>query len=731
MFWRKRFPIRYQLDAQDCGPTCLDMIARHHGRTYSKQFLRQSAQQDRVGTSLASIARGAERIGLSTLAVRLSFEDLREKAPLPCIAFWSHGHFVVVYRIEEDRVYIADPAAGLTSYSRAEFEKCWLTDTGDRDWGITLLLEPTKNFLTLPDEEKPLFTALSDLWFPLWRDARRHVAPIAVGVCVLLFAQLILPFLSAALIDVGIANRNFGIVVVILIAQMVLLLSRLSTNLLQSWMLTYIGIRIDMRLVSQFLTKLTRLPLSFFDGKLIGDLMQRISDHKALQQLLTESLWQLMMALLTLLVFGTVLALFKPAFFGIFVVGGALYLGYITLFIKHQRMLNQKNFRLSSHKQGMVIEFLEGMQEIKLNNAEQQRRWQWEAAQHDIGKINVRGQLLGQLQNVGAMTLNETTNLFLTLLVAKNVIDGSMSLGTMVAVQYIIGQLSWPLNQIAAIISQSHAAALSYQRAKEIHQIQDEDGSTPKLLPSGSASVEFRDVSFSYGGTAKRRLFRGLNLRIPVGKTTAIVGRSGSGKTTLLKLMLKFYPADDGEITLGGVKLDDLAHRQWWDMCGIVMQDGYIFSDTILSNIAMAEDNVDIGRVEEVARVAQIDGFINSLPLSYYTRIGRDGVGISRGQAQRILIARALYKDPKYVFFDEATSALDAETESVIVDGLRDILRGKTAVVIAHRMSTVRHADQIIVLDRGQVIEVGTHEELVGRRGSYFELVRNQLDLGE
>jgi ATP-binding cassette, subfamily B, bacterial len=379
----------------------------------------------------------------------------------------------------------------------------------------------------------------------------------------------------------------------------------------------------------------------------------------------------------------------------------------------------------------MVIEFLEGMQEVKLNNAEQQRRWQWEAAQHDIGRINVKGQMLGQLQNIGAMTINETTNVLLTLLVARNVIEGSMSLGTMVAVQYIIGQLSWPLNQIAALISQSHVAALSYQRAKEIHQIQDEDGPSLKLMPPAGGSIEFRNVSFNYGGTARRQLFHDLNLHIPAGKTTAIVGRSGSGKTTLLKLMLKFYPTASGEITLGGVNLNDLAHRQWWDLCGIVMQDGYIFSDTVLSNIAMAEDDANIARVEEVARIAQIDGFINSLPLSYYTRIGRDGVGISRGQAQRILIARALYNDPKYVFFDEATSALDAETESVIVDGLRDILGGKTAVVIAHRMSTVRHADQIIVVDRGEVIEVGTHDELVGRRGSYFELVRNQLDLGE
>ncbi len=731
MFRRKRFPICYQLDVQDCGPTCLDMIARHHGRTYSRQFIRESTQQDRQGTSLATIARAAEQIGFRTLAVKVSFEDLKEKAPLPAIAFWSHGHFVVVYRITDDRVYIADPAAGLTSYTKAEFEQCWLTDTGERDWGIILLLEPTKDFHTLPDEAKPLFAALSDLWMPLWRDVRRHLFPIGIGVFVLLFTQLLLPFLSAALIDVGIANRNLQLVLIILVAQMVLMFSRLSIHLLQAWMLTYIGLRIDMRLVAQFLTKLTRLPLSFFDGKLIGDLMQRISDHKALQQLLTDSFWQLLLALLSLGVFGTVLALFKPTFFLIFLCGGTLYITYIALFMKRQRILNHKSFRLSSHKQGMVIEFLEGMQEIKLNNAEQKRRWQWESAQHDIGRIQVKGQLLNQLQNIGGMTINEVTNLLLTLLVAREVINGSMTLGTMVAVQYIIGQLSWPLNQFANLLSQSHVAVLSYQRAKEIHQIPDEDGSTLKQMPALCADINFKNVTFNYGGTTSRHLFQNLNLNIPHGKTTAIVGRSGSGKTTLLKLILKFYPVNSGEISLGGVNINDTSHRQWWNLCGIVMQDGYIFSDTILSNISLAEDDIDLERIAEVTRIAELDTFIASLPLSYYTRIGRDGIGISSGQAQRILIARALYRDPKYIFFDEATSSLDAETESVIVHRLRDIMDGKTAVVIAHRMSTVRHADQIILLDHGEVVESGTHEELVRRRGGYFDLVRNQLELAE
>jgi ATP-binding cassette subfamily B protein len=486
-----------------------------------------------------------------------------------------------------------------------------------------------------------------------------------------------------------------------------------------------------MRLVSQFLMKLTRLPLSFFDGKQLGDLLQRVSDHKSLQQFLTDSLWHFLLAMLSLAVFGTVLALFRPGLFGIFAVGGVAYIAYCSLYIKHQRTLNSKNFRLSAQKQGLVIEFLAGMEEIKLNSAEQQRRWRWEAAQNALARNQVRSQLLNQFQNSGATAINEVKNIVLTLLVAKAVIDGSMSLGTMVAVQYIIAQLSWPLGQIAVLMCQSNESSLAYQRAREIHRIQDEEGSSMCESPEESANIEFKDVSFGYGGTTNNYLFRNLSLVIPRGKTTAIVGRSGSGKTTLLKLILKFYPANSGEIRLGGINLDSVSHRQWRQLCGVVMQDGYIFSDTILNNIAVAADQPDMARVAEAASIAQIGGFIESLPLGYETRIGRDGVGISRGQGQRILIARALYKDPKYILFDEATSALDTETESALVNQLRSITIGRTAVVIAHRMSTVRHADQIVVLDAGAVVEVGTHDELVASRGTYFSLVKSQLELGE
>jgi len=728
MFGLKRFPVCYQLDTLDCGPSCLQMIAKYHGRALPKHLVARLCEQDRQGASLASLARGAEKLGLRTLAVKVSFDELRDKAPLPCVAYWPQGHFVVVYKVRRDRVYIADPAAGLMTYSKEEFETCWLTDTLQRDWGVLLLIEPTSRLFATDLAQS---SSVPSLWKPLWRDTRRRLMPIGLAILVSLFAQLALPFLSGGVVDIGISNHSLSLVYIVLLAQLVLVFSRLSVDLLQGWLLTYVGLKLDMRLAAEFLMKLTRLPLSFFDGKLIGDLMQRIGDLKSLQQFLTDSLWQVVLAAMSLAIFGTVLALFKPVLFGIFAAGSAIYLVYCALFIKRQRLLSHKNFRLSAQKQGLIVEFLSGMQEIKLNNAEEQRRWQWEAAQHAIARNQVASQLLSHFQSTGGSAINEIKNLLLTLIVAADVIGGRMSLGTMVAVQYIIGQMNWPLNRITMLMYQSHEAALSYSRASEIHRIEDEDSPAAQTAPDECADIEFKDVSFTYGGTSNHQLFQNLNLTIPRGKTTAIVGRSGSGKTTLLKLILKFYGVDAGRITLGGTNIDEISHRQWRQMCGIVMQDGYVFSDTILNNIAVAADEPDMDRVAEVASIAQIDSFVASLPLEYDTRIGRDGVGISRGQAQRILIARALYKDPGYLFFDEATSALDAETESLIVSGLGKVIAGKTAVVIAHRMSTVRNADQIILLDRGRVLETGTHEELVDSRGGYFELVRNQLELAE
>ena len=707
------------------------MIARHYGRAYPRQFIRQLCEQDRQGTSFATLGRAAEHLGFRTLAVRLSFDDLKEKAPLPCIVYWAEAHFVVVYRITKKRVYVADPSAGRLTYTREEFEKLWLTGSAaEEDWGFVLLLEPSQSLL--PDDiagaRRPDSAYIVR---PLWNEFRRHLTPLAGGAVLLLLIQLAAPFLGASMVDGGILAGDLSFIHVALVAQGVLFLSRLGVEALQGCLVSYVGLRVEIQMVANFLLKLTRLPLRFFDGRRIGELMQRINDHQRIQQLLTESLSAMLLATLSLGVFSIFLAMLRPGLFLIFALGSTAYLAFCALFFRQQRMLNYKQFQLSARNQGLIVELLAGMQEIKLNNAERQRRWQWEAAQQAFFRTQVRTHFLARAQGSGGAAINELKNLIITLLVASDVVSGRMSFGTMVAVQTVLGQLSLPLNQIALLICQSHEALMSYQRAREIHALQEEEEACTGLLPARDSDIVLSRVSFGYGGTVARPVLRDVSLTLPSGKTTAVVGRSGSGKTTLLRLLLKFHEPGAGEIRLGAQRLGDISHYHWRDRCGIVMQDGYIFSDTVLNNIAVGDEHPRVERVVEVARVAQIGPFIESLPLGYETVIGRDGIGISRGQAQRILIARALYKDPEFLFFDEATSALDAETERAIVTGLKEATRGKTALIIAHRMSTVRHADQIVVLDGGRIVECGSHEELVASRAFYFELVRNQLELGQ
>ncbi len=729
--WRRfrRFPFVHQLEAADCGSACLEMITRFYGRDYSRQLLRQLCQVDRLGLSMASISHAAEQLGFKTLGLKVAFDDLRELFKAPCIVHWLRSHFVVVYRIKGDRVYVADPASGLITYRRAEFEQGWLAADSAHGGGFVLSLEPTE--MLRPSESDAQHVRTPFMWRPFWNDARGQIAPIAVGAAVSLGIQFVLPFLAVTLVDRGILGRNLGLIQLILLAQLVLMLGRLAIESIQGLVVSRIGLRIDIRLVSTFLMKLTRLPLSFFSIRNSGELLQRISDHQAIQQFLTETIATVLLSVLSLGIFGAVLIVFSPWLFVVFVIGSISYLLYCRIFVKYERLLNYKNFQLSVRNFGLIVEFLSAMQELKLNNAAERRRWRWERTQQAILRTQLRSQFLSRLQIGGGTAINEMKNLLITLIVARSVVAGRMSLGTMVAIQAIIGQLTWPLNQLALLISKGHDAALSNERAQDIHRLENEEDSTERGVVCGNSDIVLRDVSFSYGGTRTQRVLRNISLRIPHGKTTAIVGRSGTGKTTLLRLLLKFYEPNTGVVMVGPHDIGTISHYEWRQLCGVVLQDGYIFSDSILGNIVLSQENADLDRVAYVCQISQISSFIDSLPLGYETRIGQQGIGISRGQAQRILIARALYKDPRYLFFDEATSSLDTETERAILTGLQQSMKGRTLVVIAHRLSTVKDADQVIVMDGGAVVEVGMHEELVIERGAYYDLVRDQLDLAE
>lgn len=728
------FPHYKQLDAMDCGPTSLRIVARYHGKHYNVDTLRERSHITREGVSMLGISRAAESIGFRTMGVKLNFEQLKEEAPLPAILHWNQEHFVVVYRIAgpkgKETVYISDPANGLAKFPREEFLRCWLSTTeSNEQMGIALLLEPTPDFYSARDEKlnKRSFGFL----FSYLRPYHRMVVQLILGLLLGSLLQLLFPFLTQSIVDQGIGNRNISFIYLVLIAQMVLTLSRVSVEFIRGWILLHLGTRINVSLISDFLSKLMRLPMRFFDTKMTGDLMQRIGDHRRIESFLTGTSLSVIFSLVNLIIFGAVLLFYSVNIFAVFFIGSILYAGWVWLFLKKRAELDHRRFAQMSANQSNLIQLIQGMQEIKLNGCEQQKRWQWESIQARLFRVGVKGLALSQYQQSGGVLLNEFKNIAITVIAAKSVVDGNMTLGMMMAVQYIIGQLNSPIEQLINFLNLTQDAKISLERLGEIHLRDDEEdleGSRiTDIQPNADLSVQ--SLNFRYEGPDSELVLNNVSVTIPAGKQTAIVGTSGSGKTTLVKLLLGFYPPTGGEIRLGGNNLDAFSLRRWREECGVVMQDGFIFSDTIARNIAPGVEFIDKSLLLNAAKVANIGDFISTLPLGYNTKIGSEGHGLSQGQKQRILIARAVYKNPMFIFFDEATNSLDANNEKVILENLQEFIKGRTAVVVAHRLSTVKNADQIIVIEKGQIVETGTHKELSEKKGAYYTLVKNQLEL--
>ncbi len=726
-----KFPFYKQYDTMDCGPTCLRMVAKHYGRAYSLQSLRDKSGISREGVSLLGISEAAENIGLHTIAVQLPFEDLVEEMPLPCIVHWKQKHFVVVYKISPTKVHVADPARDRIVYTREEFMQGWIsTRNQGNEVGIALALEPTPQFYEYEDEktQKLGFQRLFQYLFAY----KKLIVQLVLGLLVGSLLQLIFPFLTKAVVDIGINTQNLNFVYLILVAQLMLFLGRTSVDFIRSWILLHISARVNISILSDFLSKLMRLPLSFFDVKMIGDIMQRIQDHHRVESFLTNNSLNILFSFFNLVIFGAVLAWYKVSIFVVFLVASVVYTGWVVLFLRYRRNLDFKRFDIGSKNQSTTYGLITGMQEIKLANSERQKRWEWERIQARLFRLNIKGLALSQYQQAGAFFINEGKNIFITFLAAKAVIGGTMTLGEMLAVQYIIGQLNSPIEQMIQFLQTMQDAKISLERLNEIHSMDDEEpASQPKIyqLPENQDLI-LKNVSFKYPGAGNDFVLEDITITIPQGKTTAIVGMSGSGKTTLLKLLLKFYEPTVGEVRLGESNLQHINHSLWRSKCGVVMQEGFIFSDSIAQNIAVGDEFVDTKNLLHAVKVANIHGFVESLPLSYNTKIGAEGNGISQGQKQRILIARAVYKNPDFIFFDEATNALDATNESVIMKNLESFCAGRTVVVVAHRLSTVKNADQIVVLEKGKIVEQGTHFELVYKEGKYYELVKNQLELG-
>lgn len=734
----RKFPHYHQLNMMDCGPACLRMVAQYYGRHYSLETLQKRSFITREGVSMLGLSDAAESIGMRSTGIRTSIERLTKAAPTPCILHWNSKHFVVLCKVFKRRgktIYrIADPASQIVDYDAKEFEKCWVSsgNSNGEKLGTVLLLEPAPQFYESPGESRDT----------TWRGLAhfgRYLLPykrqfVQLGLALLIGSvlQLIFPFLTQALVDVGIGGRHVGFVTMILMAQLFLFVSQLMVGFLRSWITLHVNARIDIALISDFLIKLMRLPLRFFDSKMTGDLMQRIGDHARIKSLLMNNSLNIIFSAFNFLIFAAILGYYYMPILLIFLGGNALYVLWIWGFMKYRRELDIRRFNLSASEQSSVIQLIQGMQEIKLNNSERQKRWEWERIQVKLFKVGLRGLAIGQIQQVGSAFFTQSTNILITFIAAKAVIDGQMTLGMMMSMTYIIGQLSAPIGDLIGLTQAVQDAKISLERLNEIHKQPDEEqdiDSKQTEVPTDKP-ITFTDFKFSYSGAERDYALDGVSLTIEPNKVTAIVGASGSGKTTIVKLLQGFYEPMHGSIKIGPTPLNMLNPHKWREVSGSVMQEGFIFSDTIARNIAVSTDEIDPERLAHAVRVANIEDFILSLPMGYNTKIGMEGNGISSGQKQRILIARAVYKNPQFIFFDEATNSLDANNESAIMQNLKTFYKGKTVVIVAHRLSTVVDADKIIVMDHGKVVEEGTHSELLARQGTYYTLVKNQIELG-
>lgn len=728
----KFFPLYHQLDAVDCGPTSLRMIAKYYGHSYSIQYLREHAFITREGVSMLGISDAAEHIGFRTMGVRITLEQLETEVPLPCILHWNQRHFVVCYKIKKGKFYIADPAAGRVVYDRTEFGHCWFsTSVEGMDTGTALLLEPGPEFGERQEPKEERSKGLS-FFFRYLTPYKRELFQLVLGMLTVSILQLIMPFLTQSLVDTGIRDSNLSFITPILIALLVIFIAKLSVDFIRSWILLHVNTRINISLISDFLAKLMRLPLHFFDTKMVGDIMQRIGDHNRIESFMTGSSISTLFSFVNFIVFGFVLAYYDLSILGLFLLGNGLYVAWILAFMKYRRELDIKRFAQAAGEQSNLFQLVTGMQEIKLNNCETEKRWEWERIQVKLFKISIKGLALGQYQQLGSVFFNQTTNILISFLAARAVVSGEMTLGMMMSLTYIVGQLTSPIEQFIDFARSFQDAKIGLERLGEIHQREDEEQTLAmkvNALPENRA-LHIEEVSFSYDGADRDYVLENVCLTIPQHKVTAIVGASGSGKTTLIKLLLGFYDPNKGNIKVGELSLKNINPHVWRAHTGCVMQDGFIFSDSIAKNIAIGAEVIDKERLLHAVTVANIRDFIDSLPLGYNTKIGMEGNGVSQGQRQRILIARAVYKNPEFIFLDEATNALDANNEKEIMEHLHQFYKGRTVVVVAHRLSTVRDADNIVVLDKGQVVEEGTHEELTARRGVYYKLVKNQLELG-
>ncbi|CAL2093717.1 ABC transporter ATP-binding protein [Tenacibaculum sp. 190524A02b] len=727
---KEKFPFYRQLDYRDCGPTCLRMVSKFHGKSFSREFLREKASITKEGVTMAGIADAAEIIEMRTLGMRLSLDSVVNEAPTPFIVPWRQKHFVVVYKTSKTKVFVADPAQGLLEYSHQEFHKAW-TNAPDNN-GFVLLLEPNAKFHT--QEESTSKNQGFSFLIPYIKPYKKLIYQLFIGLTVGTLIQFILPFLIQSVVDIGVNTQDISFIYLILMAQLVLFVSQTLVRIFREWLLLHVTSRFNIKMISDFLYKMLKLPIPYFETRNTGEHLQRVNDHNRIQNFVSSSTFNMVYSLVLFLVFSAVLAFYNLTIFVVFLIGAIAYVGWTFFFLKKRAELDFKRFDELSQSQTSLVQIINGVKEIKVNNSQRKNRWKWEQIQISLFKTSLSSLQLAQYQSIGSSFINELKNILITFLSATAVVQGNITLGMMLSIQYIVGQLNLPLSNFISFIQVWQDAKISLERLLQVHNKEDEDAKNEnkvKELPS-SKDIVIKDLWFRYGGKSKPFVLKGLNCTLPEGKTTAIVGASGSGKTTLLKLLLKFYQPTQGSITVNTTDLSVVNNDFWRMNCGAVLQDTFIFNDTIAGNISESEQNeiLDREKLLQASNIANINGFIEKLPNKYNTELGTSGIRLSGGQEQRIMIARAVYKNPFFVFFDEATSALDANNEKVIMENLNAFIKNRTSVIVAHRLSTVKNADNIIVLEDGEIVEEGNHKQLTQQRGKYYELVKNQLELG-
>jgi len=730
-------------DQVDCGIACLRMVAHHYGKDYSVHYLRKISHLTKLGASLGNLGNAAEQIGFKCLIGQLSLNYLVEKATLPCILFWDSNHFIVLFKVSkkirkgksETTFHVMDPGKGKVKLSEDTFKKYWL---GENTKGVALFLETTQQFYEFEEHKsRESSTQKSALKFlaTYFRKYKRNYLQVAFAMTFSSFVLLIIPFLTSSIVDIAIKYKEVNVLYILILGQVMLFASSSFADIIRSQLTLHISGRINISILADFLHKLLRLPLSFFDSKLAGDIVQRITDHSRIDNFITNTLLNTFFSLVSLFVFSFILFIYNPLIFVVFAVGSIISVAYVLLFMKARRSLDYERFRDLGDSSDKLYEIVNGIHEIKLNAFENYKELDWQEIQVKLFRINLTSIKLDQYQKIGSSLITQLKNAGITFLAGYAVIQGNMTLGMMLATTYIVGQLNLPINQLTELVNSYQSTKIALERMNDVYNEANEENKIidhASLFPTRSEfrGLELKNVSFQYEGKLSEMVVNDVNIKIPEGKVTAIVGTSGSGKTTLIKLLLRFFDPISGSILYNGRNMSEISPEWWRSKCGTVMQEGFIFSDTISRNIVMSEESIDMEKLFNAVEVACIDDLIAELPLNFETKIGGAGIGLSTGQKQRILIARAIYKNPDYLFFDEATSSLDAKNEKNIMENLNEFYEGKTVVIVAHRLSTVKNADNIIVIEKGQLVESGTHHELVQKNGAYYSLVKNQLELG-